>query len=65
VAGYLALTTVKVDVPSTSTLNFLLDNRATGVTVPLGSGGILAITYAPTRYKTAQAIFDVSGYFVN
>jgi len=31
----------------------------------LGAGGILAITYAPTRYKTTDAIFDVSGYFVN
>jgi hypothetical protein len=63
--GYMALMTVKTDIPSTSTLNFLRDNRATGVTVPLGPGGILAITYAPTRYKTTHAIFDVSGYFVN
>jgi hypothetical protein len=61
----MALMTVKTDIPSTSTLNFLRDNRATGVTVPLGPGGILAITYAPTRYKTTDAIFDVSGYFVN
>jgi hypothetical protein len=63
--GYLALTTVKIDVPYTSTLNFLLDNRATGVTVPLGGGGILAVVYAPTRYKRTDVVFDVSGYFVN
>jgi len=63
-AGYLSLTPTKIDIPTTSTLNFLLDNRATGVTVPLGAGGILAISYAPTRYKTTHAVFDVSGYFI-
>ena len=67
--GFLALTPTRQDVPTTSTLNFLKyvnrqpDNRATGVTVPLGSG-LLWVTYAPTRYAYTDAIFDVSGYFV-
>jgi hypothetical protein len=66
-AGYLSLTKSAVNRPTTSTLNFPKgDNRATGVTVPLGSGGKLYVTYggAPAR-STCQAIFDVSGYFVN
>jgi hypothetical protein len=66
--GYLSLTTTQYkypSVPSTSTLNFLLDNRATGVTVPLGSGGRLGIFYGPYKGVTCHAIFDVSGYFVN
>jgi hypothetical protein len=63
VEGYLSLTPTKIDIPTTSTLNFLKDNRATGVTVPLG-GGKLAIAYAPTRYRYTDAVFDVSGYFI-
>jgi hypothetical protein len=65
--GYLSLTTTQYkypSVPSTSTLNFLLDNRATGVTVPLGSGGRLGIFYGPYKGVTCHAIFDVGGYFV-
>jgi hypothetical protein len=65
-AGYLSLTTVRNNAPKTSTLNFPVgDDRATGVTVPLGSGGVLWIVYSTTSSRaTTAAIFDVSGYFV-
>ena len=34
------------------------------MTVALGAGGTLSITFvAPTNGPTAQAIFDVTGYF--
>jgi hypothetical protein len=65
--GYLALTKTPINNPTTSTLNFPKgDNRATGVTVPLGPGGKLSVTYgaSPSTMSTA-VIFDVSGYFVN
>ena len=64
--GYLALTKTASNTPSTSTLNFPKgDNRATGVTVPLGPGGIQGIIYWATPNMVSGAIFDVSGYFVN
>ena len=52
--------------PTSSTLNFPTgDDRANGVTVALGGGGILSVTYAaPTLGPTAHVIFDVTGYFV-
>jgi hypothetical protein len=51
--------------PTSSTLNFPLgDDRANAVTVQLGSGGSLSITYAaPANGQTAHVIFDVTGYF--
>ena len=65
-AGYFSLTQTAINNPTTSTLNFPLgDNRANGVTVPLGIGGILGITYVAAAGNTAQAVFDVTGYFVN
>ena len=65
-AGYLTLTKTRTNSPTTSTLNFPKgDNRSTGVTVPLGSGGILGIVYAASPASmTTDAIFDVTGYFV-
>jgi hypothetical protein len=50
--------------PTSSTLNFPMnDDRANAVTVVLG-GGTLSITYAAaTSGPTAQVIFDVTGYF--
>jgi len=46
-------------------LNFPVgDDRANAVTVALGAGGTLSITFvAPSSGPTAQAIFDVTGYF--
>ncbi|MGH2512293.1 MAG: fibronectin type III domain-containing protein, partial [Candidatus Limnocylindrales bacterium] len=64
--GYLSLTPVGTDQPGTSTLNFPVgDVRANGVTVPLGPGGSLGITYMARAGATAQVVFDVTGYFVD
>jgi PKD repeat protein len=49
--------------PSTSNLNFPVgDNRANGVTMPLGAGGTLSATYL-AGWGSTQLIFDVTGYF--
>jgi hypothetical protein len=63
--GFLYVGPVAVDYPTTSTLNFPTnDDRANSVTVLLGSGGTLSITFAaPTLGPTADVIFDVTGYF--
>jgi hypothetical protein len=64
--GFVALTTVSTPAPATSTLNFPVgDNRANGVTAPLGSGGVLWITYmGSVGGATTDLLFDVTGYFV-
>ncbi len=64
-AGYLFVGPVATNNPTSSTLNFPLgDDRANSVTVALGSG-TLGITFvSPSPGPTAQAIFDVTGYFV-
>jgi hypothetical protein len=63
--GYLYIGPIAMNGPTSSTLNFPLgDDRANGVTVALGAGGTLSVTYAaPTLGPTAQVIFDVTGYF--
>jgi hypothetical protein len=65
-SGYLFIGSVATTNPTSSTLNFPLgDDRANAVTVQLGAGGTLSITFvAPSNGPTAQAIFDVTGYFV-
>jgi hypothetical protein len=65
-SGFLYVGPVAMNNPTSSTLNFPLgDDRANGVTVALGAGGTLSITYAAsTLGPTAQVIFDVTGYFV-
>jgi len=64
-AGYLFVGPVATNSPSSSTLNFPVgDDRANGVTVALGAGGTLSITYiASSSAARTQAIFDVTGYF--
>ena len=64
-SGYLYVGPVATNNPSSSTLNFPLgDDRANAVTVALGSGGTLSITFVgPNNGQSAQAIFDVTGYF--
>jgi hypothetical protein len=65
-AGWLSLTPLPNNYPTTSTLNFPLgDIRATGVTVPISSAGKLSVTYGAVAGATTHAIFDVSGYFLN
>ena len=65
-AGYLFIGPVAMNNPTSSTLNFPPgDDRANAVTVALGAGGTLSITFvAPSNGPTAHAIFDVTGYFV-
>ena len=64
--GYLTLTPNKpAGPPTTSTLNFPEgDIRANAVTVPLGAGGKLWVTFVGVSGKKADAVFDVTGYFV-
>jgi len=64
--GYLYIGPSGVNNPTSSNLNFPLgDDRANAVTVILGAGGSLSITYATsTPGATAHVIFDVTGYFV-
>ena len=63
--GYLYIGPAAVNNPTSSTLNFPKgDDRANGVTVAIGTGGTLSITYvAPSAGPTAHVIFDVTGYF--
>jgi hypothetical protein len=65
--GYLYIGPVATNNPTSSTLNFPVgDDRANAVTVALGAGGTLSITFvAPSNGPTAQAIFDVTGYFTS
>ena len=63
--GYMFIGPVATNNPTSSTLNFPAgDDRANAVTVALGAGGSLSVTYvAPSGTATAHAIFDVTGYF--
>ena len=65
--GFMYIGPVAMNNPTSSNLNFPMnDNRANAVTVALGAGGTLSITYAATAPTlSAQAIFDVTGYFVH
>jgi hypothetical protein len=59
--GYVTLSPTPNANPTTSTLNLPLnDNRANGVYLALGAGGILS---AVTVSMNADIIFDVTGYF--
>ena len=50
--------------PSTSTINFSAgDVRANGVSVALGTGGVLSATYLASPGTTTSLVFDVGGYF--
>jgi hypothetical protein len=64
--GYFSLTpSAPVGTPPTSTINFPAgDIRANAVTVPLGAGGKLWITFVGGAGKKADVVFDVTGYFV-
>ncbi len=64
--GYFSLSPDKpAGVPPTSTINFPAgDIRANSLTVPLGAGGVLWVTFVGTTGTTADVIFDVTGYYV-
>jgi outer membrane protein assembly factor BamB len=63
--GFLFLGPSATNNPTSSTLNFPVgDDRANAVTVALGTGGTLSVTFvAPHPGPTAFVIFDVTGYF--
>ena len=63
--GYLFIGPNATNDPTSSTLNFPRgDDRANGVTVALGAGGTLGVTFvAPAAGPTTQVVFDVTGYF--
>jgi hypothetical protein len=63
--GYLFIGPNPTNDPTSSTLNFpVADDRANGVTVALGAGGTLSVTFvAPAPGPVAHVIFDVTGYF--
>jgi hypothetical protein len=65
-AGWLSITPDKQTRPATSTLNFPVgDNRANGLTVPLGPGGTLSIVYnGGPSWAAAHVVLDVTGYFL-
>jgi hypothetical protein len=65
-AGYLFIGPYPTSNPTSSTVNFPVgDDRANSVTVALGDGGTLSVTYvAPKTGPTANVIFDVTGYFL-
>ena len=51
--------------PATSTLNFSKgDIRANGLTVALGFGGTLSVTYLSSAGNTTDLVIDVTGYFL-
>ena len=64
--GYFTVTPARpAGTPGTSTLNFPRgDMRANAVTVPLGAGGVLWVTFEGSAGARADVIFDVAGYFV-
>jgi len=64
-SGYLFIGPVAKNDPTSSTLNFPVgDDRANGVTVSLGAGGTLSVTFvAPAPGPTAHVLFDVTSYF--
>ena len=64
--GYLFIGPSPMNDPTSSTLNFPVgDDRANAVTVALGNGGALSVTYVGSAgpASTAHVIFDVTGFF--
>jgi len=65
--GFLFIGPNAMNNPTSSNLNFPQgDDRANAITVALGTGGKLWVTYAappPAGAVTAHVIFDVTGYF--
>ena len=63
--GYLYVGPNPANNPTSSTINFPVgDDRANSVTVALGSGGTLSVTFVGSGAAPyAQVVFDVTGYF--
>jgi hypothetical protein len=64
-SGYLSVTPEIVNKPTTSSINFPKgDSRSAGMTVTLGAGGKLSVTYGGGAGTSVDIYFDVTGYFV-
>lgn len=64
-AGYVTLSNVNTNAPTTSTLNFpIADTRANGVSVALTGTGSLYAVFKGSGGATVHVIFDVTGYYV-
>jgi spore germination protein YaaH len=63
--GYLYIGPNATNDPTSSTLNFpVADDRANSVTVALGSGGTLSVTFIGSGSGAGtHVVFDVTGYF--
>jgi hypothetical protein len=65
-AGYVSVTPVATNSPSTSTINFPVgDARANNLTVPLSRTGSVGLVYKAPAGKTTDLLLDVTGYFVS
>ena len=63
--GYLYLGPSALAAPTTGSLYFPKgDNRATGLTVKLGAGGKLSVTFVSSAGSKTDVVFDVTGYFI-
>ncbi len=61
--GFIALTPTLDNAPGTSNLNFPIhDNRANGLTIPIGGDGKVSAVYKAVS-GTANLILDVTGYY--
>ncbi|HEY3523221.1 MAG TPA: hypothetical protein VGK63_05930, partial [Candidatus Limnocylindrales bacterium] len=64
--GHVSVTPTPTNSPTTSTLNFPTgESRANNLTATLSSSGTLAAVYVAGSGKTADVIFDVTGYYVD
>jgi glucose/arabinose dehydrogenase len=64
-AGWVTVSPTPTTNASPSTVNFPVgDDRANNVTIALGPSGSLSAVYASSPGRTAQLVFDVTGYFV-
>lgn len=56
---------VATSAPSTSTINFVKgDVKGNSLTIGLGTGGTLSVTYMGNSGNATDVVFDVTGYFL-
>jgi glucose/arabinose dehydrogenase len=64
--GFVSVTPEPETSPATSTLNFpIADDRANGLTVALGSGGMLSALFQGAAGSSTHLVFDVTGYYLD
>jgi hypothetical protein len=63
-AGYVTIAPSLTSTPSTSTINFPLnDTRANNTTVQLSSSGSLSLIYKASPGRNTHVLLDITGYF--